>query len=212
MEKTTLELFCGTKSFSKVADKDGYKTTTLDNQQEFNPTILQDILDIPDNHFGYFDIVWASPPCTAFSVAAIGKNWEKRSDGMLYPKSDNALLGIELLKKTVRLIENIKPKYWFIENPRGAMRKMPEVQSFHRRTVTYCQYGDTRMKPTDIWTNFTEWKSKPPCKNGDPCHTPAPRGSGTGTQGLKGAKERSVIPENLFIEIFEQLSKLKDNK
>ena len=76
--------------------------------------------------------------------------------------------------------------------------------SIHRHTVTYCQYGDTRMKPTDIWTNAEWWEPKPPCKNGMPCHVAAPRGSVTGTQGIKGAKGRSVIPAELFHEIFEQ--------
>lgn len=38
---------------------------------------------------------------------------------------------------------------------------------------------------------------KPMCKNGDSCHQSAPRGSKTGTQGLKGSKERSVIPAEL---------------
>jgi hypothetical protein len=73
----------------------------------------------------------------------------------------------------------------------GYMRGLP------RHTVTYCQYGDTRMKPTDIWTNHPDPQFKPPCKNGDPCHQRAPRGSMTGTQGLRGAKLRSVIPEEL---------------
>jgi len=205
----TLELFCGTKSFSKVSEKLGNEIVTLDGVERFNPTILQDILDIPDDYFSGFDIIWASPPCTAFSVASIGKNWNKLSDGTLQPKSDNALLGLALLDKTITLIRNAEPKYWFIENPRGAMRKMPQVQNFHRKTVTYCQYGDTRMKPTDIWTNFTEWNSKPPCKNGDPCHISAPRGSRTGTQGLKGAMERGVIPPMLFEEIFEQINLTK---
>jgi len=78
------------------------------------------------------------------------------------------------------------------------------MQDFKRFTVTYCQYGDTRQKPTDIWTNF-DWKPKPMCKPKATCHISAPRGSRTGTQGLKNAKERSVIPPNLFREIFEQL-------
>ena len=63
-----------------------------------------------------------------------------------------------------------------------------------RYTVTYCQYGDNRMKPTDIWTNHPCPKFKPPCKNGDPCHVSAPRGSQTGTQGLK-----AVSYTHLFI-------------
>ncbi len=31
---------------------------------------------------------------------------------------------------------------WYIENPRGMMRKMPCMQNLIRHTVTYCQYGD----------------------------------------------------------------------
>ena len=46
-------------------------------------------------------------------------------------------------------------------------------------------------------------KFLPMCKNGDPCHVSAPRGSRTGTQGLKGAKERSVIPQKLCEHIVD---------
>lgn len=45
------------------------------------------------------------------------------------------------------------------------------------------------------------------CKNGDKCHESAPRGSKTGTQGLKNAKLRGIIPEKLFYEIFEVIEK-----
>ena len=78
------------------------------------------------------------------------------------------------------------------------------MQNFIRHTVTYCQYGDTRMKPTDIWTNATWWKPRSICKNGMPCHESAPRGSKTGTQGIDGAKDRGVIPPQLFEEILQQ--------
>ena len=84
---------------------------------------------------------------------------------------------------------------------------MSWMQSLPRYTVTYCQYGDTRMKPTDIWTNHPNPQFKPMCKNGDLCHVPAPRGSKTGTQGLKNSRERSVIPKQLcqhIVDICEQ--------
>jgi hypothetical protein len=74
---------------------------------------------------------------------------------------------------------------------------MTWMQGLPRYTVTYCQYGDTRMKPTDIWTNHPNPKFKPPCHNGDSCHISAPRGAKTGTQGLKGSIERSIIPAKL---------------
>ena len=95
------------------------------------------------------------------------------------------------------LIRELRPTFYFIENPRGGMRKMPWMQGLPRYTVTYCQYGDTRMKPTDVWTNHPAPQFMPPCKNGDPCHVRAPRGARTGTQSLNGSKERSVIPPQL---------------
>lgn len=143
------------------------------------------------------DVIWASPDCTTYSIAAISHHRIKEGDGNLAPKSEKARISDEVLKHTLWLIEKLKPKYWFIENPRGGLRKMNFMQGLPRYTVTYCQYGDERMKPTDIWTNHPNPKFKPMCKNGNPCHTPAPRGSKTGTQGLKNKIERARIPREL---------------
>lgn len=74
---------------------------------------------------------------------------------------------------------------------------MDFMQGMPRYTVTYCQYGDKRMKPTDIWTNYPEPNFKPACKNGSPCHEKAPRGSRSGMQGLKDWQHRSQIPDEL---------------
>jgi len=63
------------------------------------------------------------------------------------------------------------------------------------------------MKPTDIWTNCEKWIPRPSCKNGMPCHTSAPRGSRTGTQGLNGNYERSKIPHELCLEILKSTQK-----
>lgn len=60
------------------------------------------------------------------------------------------------------------------------------------------------MKPTDLWTNHPNPKFKLPCKNGSPCHPPAPRGSNKyGTQALKGALERSMYPKELCEHIVD---------
>lgn len=142
------------------------------------------------------------PALYPFSVAAIGKNWTKDGDNYI-AKNTRADFGLELVKKTIQIIEALKPTYFFIENPRGMLRKMPIMADLNRQGVTYCQYGDTRMKPTDIWTNSTKWNPRPMCKNGDACHIAAPRGSSTGTQGLKGAYERSKIPQDLCLEILK---------
>jgi len=132
--------------------------------------------------------------CTSYSVAAISHHRTKEEDGNLAPKSDYAKYCDKVNIHMLKLIKELNPKYFFIENPRGGMRKMRFMNDLPRYTVTYCQYGDTRMKPTDLWTNHPNPNFKPACKNGDSCHEPAPRGSQTGTQGLKNAKEKGKIP------------------
>ena len=119
------------------------------------------------------------------------------------PKTEQAILGVKIVQKTIEIIKEIKPMFYFIENPRGKLRKLDIVKDLPRKTVTYCSYGDMRMKPTDIWTNL-KWTPRELCKNGnrDCHHEPAPRGSRTGTQGLKGSYERSQIPKDLFVELF----------
>ena len=196
-----LELFCGTKSVSKVFKAAGWDVLTLDFDPQFSPDICGDILDF--NTKENFDVVWASPPCTCFSVASIGSSW----CGNYHPKKVQTALGMAYVLKTIEIIKKVKPKYWFIENPRGVMRKMGFMEGLSRKTVTYCQYGDKRMKPTDIWTNCDTWHPRPICKNGDSCHVSAPRGAKTGTQGIKGARDRSIIPEQLCVEIFNAVVK-----
>jgi hypothetical protein len=198
-----LELFAGSRSVGKVADQLGWKVFSSDFEAfegiDYQIDILKfDVSKVPFKP----DIIWASPPCTGFSVAAIGRNWEKTETDAI-PKTDTARLGIELVKKTIEIIEHFQPQYFFIENPRGMLRKLEIVQRFKRQGVTYCQYGDDRMKPTDIWTNSDKWIPRPMCKNGDSCHISAPRGSSTGTQGLANAYERSKIPEQLCLEILQ---------
>ena len=198
-----LELFCGTKSISNAFKDRGHEVFTIDWEKDFNPSLCADIGTLTTNDIiklcnGKPDVIWASPDCTTFSIAAISHHRRKNEEtGNLDAVSDYAKLCDEVDQNVLRLILALSPKYWFIENPRGGMRKMRWMQGLPRYTVTYCQYGDTRMKPTDIWTNHPNPKFKPMCKNGDPCHISAPRGAKTGTQGLKGSKERSVIPKML---------------
>ena len=198
-----LELFAGSRSIGKVADRLAFDVYSSDIEQFGGIDYVTDIMDFDPTKIPFVpDIIWASCPCTAFSVAAIGKNWTKVGDDYL-PKNPRAEFGLKLVQKTLEIIEHFNPTYFFIENPRGMLRKMPIMADLPRQGVTYCQYGDTRMKPTDIWTNSTKWIPRPMCKNGDPCHVAAPRGSKTGTQGLKGSYERSKIPEELCLEILK---------
>lgn len=208
-----LELFAGTRSIGKAFEKRGHEVFSvewdknfkdIDWYEDINNITAEDII----KRFGQVDVIWASPDCTTYSIAGISHH-RKYIDGVLSPVSEYACFCDTTNIHVLELIRDLKPKYFFIENPRGALRKMPFMRDLDRHTVTYCQYGDTRMKPTDIWTNHPNPKFKPMCKNGDPCHESAPRGSKTGTQGLKGSKERSVIPVELcdhIVDICEEIS------
>lgn len=211
-----LELFAGTRSIGKAFEARGHEVFSIEWDKNFenidlyadiNKVTAKDILD----KFGKPDVIWASPDCSTFSIASISHHRRKNEvTGNLDPVSEYAKFCDEVDQHVLRLILALSPKYWFIENPRGGMRKMTWMQELPRYTVTYCQYGDKRMKPTDIWTNHPNPKFKPMCKNGDPCHEKAPRGSKTGTQGLKGSKERSIIPAELcrhIVDICEEIHK-----
>ena len=198
-----IELYAGSRSIGKVAEQRGHEVFSSDLIDFGGIHYVVDVLDFDLNKLPFVpDLIWASPPCTGFSVAAIGHHWTG-GKGAYIPKTDTARLGIKLLDKTLEIINHFPTATYYIENPRGLMRKMPQMQGLNRHTVTYCQYGDTRMKPTDIWTNSTKWTPRQMCKNGDPCHEAAPRGAKTGTQGLKGAYLRSQIPPELCEEIIK---------
>lgn len=208
----TLELFAGSRSIGKICDSMGLEVFSSDWTEFENINYVVDINNFDPQQVPFIpDMIWASPPCTTFSVASIGKHWDMNRR----PKTQDALMGLQILKKTIAIIDyfrTLNPHLiWYIENPRGMMRRMDafNVLPHVRHTVTYCQYGDTRMKPTDIWTNNYEWSPRPACKNGMSCHVSAPRGSRTGTQGLKGAYVRSQIPYQLCKEVVESTLKLQ---
>jgi hypothetical protein len=207
MEYKLLELFAGSRSVGKVAEILGIKVFSADWQMFENIDYVGDIQNMTITDVPFIpDIIWASPDCTTYTIAAISKHRNGTE-----PKSDYAKKCDLVNKHFISLINDwliINPKLiFFIENPRGMMRKMPFMKDFARHTVWYCQYGDDRAKPTDIWTNSTHWVPRKVCHNGNKnCHhQAAPRGSKTGTQGKKGSYERSKIPNQLCIEILKSV-------
>jgi hypothetical protein len=199
------DFFSGTGSSTKAFEQAGHKVITFELDKSFTATESVNVMDLEGNNllvrYGRPDFIWASPPCTAFSVASIGHHWDNTS-GKPQPKTEAAIYNQGLVAKTIELIKELEPTYgYLIENPRGMLRKLPVVEGLPRQTITYCQYGDTRMKPTDLWGGVMNWIPRSPCKNGDSCHEAAPRGSRTGTQGLAGSKVRSMVPIELSQEL-----------
>lgn len=205
MSKKVLELFAGSRCIGKVADKLNMNVFSVDWQSFDGIDLVTDIGNINSKDIPFIpDVVWASPDCTTYTIAAISHHRDGTN-----PKSDYAkkcdsvnMHFISLIKEY--LIQN-PDMIFFIENPRGMLRKMPFMQEFKRHTVWYCTYGDERAKPTDIWTNSKNWIPRNQCKNGNKnCHhQPAPRGSKTGTQGRKDSFNRSKIPTRLCLDILK---------
>lgn len=197
-----LELFAGTRSIGRAFERHGHEVLSVDWDEQFPDIDIQDDVmnvyarDIVER-IGHVDVVWASPDCTTYSIAAISHHRTREDSGNLAGVSDYARACDRVNMHLHNLMLMLTPPLWFIENPRGGMRKMDFMHGLEHYTVTYCQYGDDRMKPTDIWTNHPDPRFKPMCKNGDPCHTAAPRGAKTGTQGRSGSVERSRIPDEL---------------
>ena len=204
-----LELFAGSRSIGKVADSLDYKVFSSDLNNFKNIDYVIDILDFDINKVPFKpDLIWASPPCTSYSIAAISHHRPHDK-----PLSDFAVKSDLIVKRTLEIIKELNPEFWYIENPRGMLRKQSFMKGIPRTTIWYCTYGDTRAKPTDIWTNNLRsifnpdgWNPKPECHNGNKnCHhEAAPRGSKTGTQGVKGNYNRSIIPKLLCEEILKK--------
>mgnify|MGYP003442317277 FL=1 len=200
-----VEFFAGSRSVGKVAESRGMNVFSIDYKAFDGINLVKDIGELSVSDIPFLpDFVWASPDCTTYTIAAISTH----RDGV-NPKSEYAVkcdqVNKHFLSMIARWLRANPELIFFIENPRGMLRKMPFMQGFKRHTIWYCQYGDDRAKPTDIWTNSLTWQPKPVCKNGNTSchHQAAPRGSKTGTQGKKGSYERSKIPELLCADIID---------
>jgi len=205
-----LELFAGSRSIGKVGDELGMNVFSVDWEKYEDIDLCIDVAKLTKEDIPFTpDVIWASPDCTTYTIAAISTHRNNTEPKSEYAKKCDITNQhfISLIKEWLEINPNM---VFFIENPRGMLRKMPWMQEFKRHTIWYCTYGDERAKPTDIWTNSDTWIPRPVCHNGNKeCHhAPAPRGSKTGTQGRKGAYERSKIPEELCREVL--LSTIKE--
>ena len=148
-----LELFSGTGSIGKVFAKAGWEVTSVDNDPKSGATIIADINDLDLEELPEeVDLIWASPPCTQYSVA--------RSTA----RTPRDLVGADrLVRKTLEIIARYPTGTpFFIENPLGLLRTRPVIQGIPRLTIDYCQYRDHRFPPKyrkriNLWTNAAWW-------------------------------------------------------
>ena len=105
-----LDLFCGLKGASAAWLDRGWSVLTVDIESRFEPDVVADLMDW---HYDGppVDLLWASPPCTEFSK--LDKPW--------FPDADKPP-DMALVLATLRLVGEIEPRFWIIENVRGLQR------------------------------------------------------------------------------------------
>jgi hypothetical protein len=151
-----LELFSGTHSVGKVCNILGYQVVSLDLH---NADININILDWDYSIYprGYFDIIWASPPCSTFSILQYCWVGRGKTHESILENINN--IGIPILRKAEEIIEYFNPTLWFIENPQTGLMKNYIDKPYY--DVDYCKYSNWGYKKrTRIWTNKINFNNK----------------------------------------------------
>jgi hypothetical protein len=182
---------------------------TLDSDAKWCPTHITEVESWDPRQYspGFFDVIWASPPCTQYSQA--------RTTG----GPPDLELADACVQHTLDVIEYLKPRHWFIENPTGrypnALRLQPVMQKLPVPLFcTYCKYGMRYCKPTCIWTSSPPGTPLLECTSRTPCMCKWATGGHPETAQLgphptqTGAgKSHAVypIPGPLLIHLFHHL-------
>ena len=203
-----LELFSGTESFSNVAREKGHRCFTVDWDKKFNPNLVIDMLlfetSMLPQEFKHPDVVWASPPCTEYSHA--------KSRGVRDIKKAN-----EIVLKTLKIIKELNPKIWVIENPQTGFLKSQEfMKDLPYTDVSYCKYGFNYRKQTRLWNNFN--LNLKTC-NKDCSFIKDGKHIGSAGNGRKKYTDKTYklidkykIPSKLCLEIIKQMEENKNDK
>lgn len=116
-----LDIYSGLGGASEAFLKAGWEVHRLENNvllKDVPGTKMVDVLKWPFQEIpiGYYDFIWASPPCREFSNGyAAPAPKAKRAGREFQPNLD-------CLKRAKEIIDYLQPKYWAIENVAGASR------------------------------------------------------------------------------------------
>ena len=197
-----LELFAGTQSVGKVARELGHEVISLDRDMQAD--IRSDIMDWDYRAYPtkYFDLIWASPPCTEYSRA--------KTVGVRDIEGSNLVV-----QRTLDIIEYYQPKHWILENPQtGLLKNQICMWGLPYQDVDYCCYGMSYRKRTRLWNNIESWIPRSLCKRD--CwamnatrtrhREVAQRGPCKGQEtNRQKQSELYVVPSDLIREIFRSI-------
>jgi hypothetical protein len=217
-----LVLYCGTGSVEATMKElfPNSEVVALDLDPRSSATILCDVrkwvMDKEGMRLyppGYFHAVWASPPCTQYSMA---KCAPFQQDNPHFPR--DYMTADSMVQAAQEAIRYLQPHFWYIENPHGGLWRRPimTLWNAYRVTTSYCKYGTLYRKNTDIWTNATDADGRqillPPCCKEHPCPNygshPETAQSGPSMSGQPGQgnpKNVYPIPKKLLQRLLKPL-------
>jgi len=106
------------------------------------------------------ELLWASPPCLEFSNAYSAPQSIARREGKEYTPD------MSLLEATMDIIEILQPRYWVIENVRGAVKHFAPYLGEQKQVVNHSIF---------LWGNYPSFvpgvidsKFKNDLQHGDP--------------------------------------------
>ncbi|WP_254704129.1 hypothetical protein [Bacillus thuringiensis] len=151
-----LELFSGTQSISSVFKANGWETFTIEKDSSFEDitTWTVDILEATAadilEKFGRPDVIWASPPCESFSVAAIGRNWTKLRKRRSRTEARASRAGLKAIQQNTRANRRTTANVLLYGESTSHDAKMPQVQGMPMYTVTKCQTSDRCVRTAHL--------------------------------------------------------------
>lgn len=218
MTRQCLDLFAGLGGFSTAfVESPEWDVTTVDINHDFSPDICADVMELRPTDLSDPDVVLASPPCVDFSVACIVNKWahaEERRPKHLPQKADIAE-SVAIVFRTLWLVHELEPTFWYMENPQGMLRKWIGAPLGQ---VHYCQYGEDFKKPTDLWGRhapmvYQRCPGKPQCD-----HVQNPREvntfrdeSRTRAVDSSNSAERAKVPAELSKAILDAVEDAFEN-
>ena len=109
-----LDLFSGSGGASEAMIDRGWDVVRVDIEEKFRPDLVADVQVLALR--GYRpDLIWGSPPCREFS-----KSW--------LPWFEDFEPDMKLVKAFHKIVEELAPKFWILENVQGAVQYLGRPQ------------------------------------------------------------------------------------
>lgn len=154
-----LDLFSGLGGASEAFLQNGWEVKRIENNMLLKGVPNTHVMDVVQFErqlesficqYGkpeQIKLVWASPPCTAFSTGYSSKKMIAARAGVEYEPGD----AIELVKSAKHIIDLLDPQYWVIENVRGSIKHLKPI------------LGEPTLiiGPYVLWGRFPSFEFKP---------------------------------------------------